>query len=162
MVTVDQRLISSNAFLRLTGTDPSRSFGLAADSVRPSTSNPFDDGSSAQVSRNPFASEPQSARNVVGAVGSARGLTPTQAPVLWSHEAFNEPELWRRLYPSLGEELVVLGVYVRVYMRAPPAELDTMRPTPNELIQQVRFLCNSVSSCSSYACSPRHIIPDTI
>ena len=56
---------------------------------------------------------------------------------MWAHESYDAAERWRELYPALARELVVLGVYVRVYMRAPAAELDTMRPSPPELAAQV-------------------------
>lgn len=160
---IDQSVLALNVFQRVTGVEASLSFGLGAspsDSAATagggSAGNPFDAGSAVRrgaTTSNPFGStagsNPFSAASAAssrvllgGGAAPPRAPPPTQAPVLWAHEAFDAPELWRELYPALVRELVVLGVYVRVYMKAPPEDLDAMRPTPAELITQV--------------CGPRH------
>jgi hypothetical protein len=81
---------------------------------------------------NPFA---------VGPAGVGVGAAPPHATargqhaMLWSAERYSGSDVYRELYPSLANELVIEGVYVRLYFLQP--DMSKARPEPEALARAI-------------------------
>ncbi|KAA0160728.1 hypothetical protein FNF28_05364 [Cafeteria roenbergensis] len=89
------------------------------------------------VPASPFATGPAGVGLGAAPAHSALPGAPRRGPhlVLWTADRYTDSDGYRELFPSLCAELVIEGVYVRLYFKQP--DLSKARPQPEVLAKAI-------------------------